>query len=46
MLNVDADDEYAFDDDGLTGADLEELDDIERNAYQGARKSMCTGCDS
>ena len=40
------DDEYEFDDDGLTGADLEELDDIERNAYHGAWKSMCARCDS
>jgi hypothetical protein len=33
LLDVDADDEYEFDNDGLMGADLEELDDIERNAY-------------
>ena len=42
MLDIDADDKYEFDGDGLTGVDLEELDNIERTAYRGERKFIST----
>jgi hypothetical protein len=46
LLDVDADDEYEFDGDGLTGADLEELDNIERIAYRGEREFSSARHDS
>jgi hypothetical protein len=42
LLDVDANDEYEFYGDGLTGVDLEELDNIERTAYRGERKFIST----